>query len=171
MSSNQGQRQSKCETCKLKQVYQNLEFLVQHERKRYCCQTFFMVEFSNALFSKRVVYSDFISKKGQQKVTRSSHRRCSVKKSVLENFTNFTGKHMCWILFLVKLPVFRPAALLKRDSKKVFSREICKIFKNSYFEGHLQTTASRLQITAVQIVSDKVESQLDLQGVFPFWLF
>ena len=47
-----------------------------------------MVEFSNALFSKRVAYSDFISKKGQQKVTKSSHRRCSVKKSVLENFTN-----------------------------------------------------------------------------------
>ena len=30
---------------------------------------------------------------------RSSHRRCSVKKGVLKNFANFTGKHLCWSLF------------------------------------------------------------------------
>ena len=29
---------------------------------------------------------------------RSSHRRCSVKKDVLENFANLTGKHLCWRL-------------------------------------------------------------------------
>ena len=34
---------------------------------------------------------------------RSSHRSCSVKKSVLKKFANFTGN-------------FRPATLLKRDS-------------------------------------------------------
>ena len=27
-------------------------------------------------------------------MTRSSHRRCSVRKSVLRNFTKFTGKHL-----------------------------------------------------------------------------
>ena len=30
---------------------------------------------------------------------RSSHRRCSVKKGVLKNFANFTGKHLCWSFF------------------------------------------------------------------------
>ena len=44
---------------------------------------------------------------------RSSDRRCSVKKGVLKNFTNFTGKHLCWSQFLTTLQVFRPAALLK----------------------------------------------------------
>ena len=34
---------------------------------------------------------------------RSSHRRCSVKKGVLKKFANFTGKHLCWSLFLIKL--------------------------------------------------------------------
>ena len=34
---------------------------------------------------------------------RSSHRRCSVKKGVLKKFGNFTGKHLCWSLFLIKL--------------------------------------------------------------------
>ena len=32
---------------------------------------------------------------------RSSHRRCSIKKGVLKNFANFTGKHLCWSLFLI----------------------------------------------------------------------
>ena len=29
----------------------------------------------------------------------SSHRRCFVKKVVLKNFANFTGKHLRWSLF------------------------------------------------------------------------
>ena len=45
---------------------------------------------------------------------RSSHQRCSVKKGVLKTFANFTGKHLCWSLFLITLLVFRPATLLKR---------------------------------------------------------
>ena len=34
---------------------------------------------------------------------RRSHRRCSVKKGVLRNFANFTGKHMCQRLFFNKV--------------------------------------------------------------------
>ena len=45
---------------------------------------------------------------------RSSHRRCSVKKGVLKNFANFTGKHLCWSPFWILLQVFRPATLLKK---------------------------------------------------------
>ena len=36
------------------------------------------------------------------------------KKSVLKNFANFVGKHLCWSLFLRKLHTFRPATLLER---------------------------------------------------------
>ena len=49
---------------------------------------------------------------------------------------NFTGKHLCWSLFLIKLHTLRSATLLKRDSKK--------IFKNAYFEEHLRTNASNI---------------------------
>ena len=31
-----------------------------------------------------------------KKIVRSSHRRCSVKKGVLKNFTKFTVKHLCF---------------------------------------------------------------------------
>ena len=40
----------------------------------------------------------------------------SCKKGVLKNLANFTGKRLCWSLFLIKLQVFRSANLLKRDS-------------------------------------------------------
>ena len=33
---------------------------------------------------------------------RSSHWSCSVEKVVLRNFANFTGKHLCWSLFLIE---------------------------------------------------------------------
>ena len=36
-------------------------------------------------------------------VKKSSHWKCSVKKAVLKNFAVFTGKHLCWNLFLIKL--------------------------------------------------------------------
>ena len=42
-----------------------------------------------------------------QKV-RSCHWRCSgEKKVVLKTFANFTGKHLCWSLFLITLQAFR----------------------------------------------------------------
>ena len=36
-------------------------------------------------------------------IFRSSHRRCSVKKGVLRNFSKFTGKHLCQSLFCNKV--------------------------------------------------------------------
>ena len=45
-------------------------------------------------------------------IIRSNHRRCSVKNGVLKYFANFTGKNLCWSLFLLKL-------------KATFKRKIC----------------------------------------------
>ena len=46
-----------------------------------------------------------------------------------------------------KLQTFRSGTLLKRDFiKKVFSCEYCEIFKNTYFEEHLQTTTCAILI-------------------------
>ena len=47
---------------------------------------------------------------------RSSHSQMSFKIDVLKNFAIFTGKHMCWILFLTKFQACKSANLLKRDS-------------------------------------------------------
>ena len=50
-------------------------------------------------------------------ILKSNQRRYSVEKGVLKNFT---GKYLCWSLFLIKLQPLR------------LSTEICKIFKNTY---------------------------------------
>ena len=47
---------------------------------------------------------------------RSSHRTCSLRKSVLRNFAKFTRKHLCQSLLFNKVAGLRPATLLKRDS-------------------------------------------------------
>ena len=41
------------------------------------------------------------------------------KIAVLKNFANFTGKHLCWSLFLHKVAGLRPATLLKKRLHKV----------------------------------------------------
>ena len=38
------------------------------------------------------------------------------KKGVFKNVSNFIGKHLCWIFFLIKLQAFRPATLWRRGS-------------------------------------------------------
>ena len=63
------------------------------------------------------------------------------KKGVLKTFANFTENHLCWSLFLIKLQDLRTVTLLKRDSNTGVSYEICELFKNTYFEKHLRTTA------------------------------
>ena len=60
-------------------------------------------------------------------ILKSNHWSCSVEKGVLKKFT---GKHFCWSLFLIMLQVSGPAT-------QVFSIEICKIFKNTYFQKQL----------------------------------
>ena len=39
-----------------------------------------------------------------------------LQNSALKNFASFTGKHMCWSLFLIKVQTWRHANLLKRNS-------------------------------------------------------
>ena len=59
---------------------------------------------------------------------RSSHRRCSMEKDVLRNFTKFTEKNLCQSL------TFRPATFLRKKTvAQVFSCEFCKISKGIFF--------------------------------------
>ena len=63
------------------------------------------------------------------------------EKGAHKNFPDFTGKHMCWSLFLVKLQVFPGMQICqKRDSNTGFFVK----FINTYFEEHLRATASKL---------------------------
>ena len=85
---------------------------------------------------------------------RSSHRRYSVRKVVLRNFTKFTGKHLCQSLFFNKVAGLRPATLLKRrlwpeacnfiekkDWHSFFPMNFVKFLRTLFF---LQSTPERL---------------------------
>ena len=60
---------------------------------------------------------------------RSSRSQMFFKIGVLKNFTNFTLKHLCWILFWIKLPAIRPATLLKRLQHRCFPVKFAKILR------------------------------------------
>ena len=51
------------------------------------------------------------------------------KIDVPKNFAIFTGRHLCWSLFLIKLQAF----IKKRLRHRCFPLNIAKIFKNSFF--------------------------------------
>ena len=58
------------------------------------------------------------------------------KKAIFKNFAIFTGKHLCWSLFLINF-------IKKRlQLTQVFSWEYCKNFKNTYYKEHLQIRES-----------------------------
>ena len=61
---------------------------------------------------------------------RGRHRRCSVKKGAPKKFPNFTGKYLCWSLFLIK---HSGQKLHEKETPTLaFSCKICEIFKNIY---------------------------------------
>ena len=78
-------------------------------------------------------------KKLSEKRCRSSRVQMFFKLGVLADFAIFTGKHLCWSLFLIKLQGLRPATLLKRDcSKGVFLWILAKFLRTTFFIEHLR---------------------------------
>ena len=73
------------------------------------------------------------------------------KKDALKDFANFTEKHLCWSLFLIKLHAWRPEVLLERNSniakfsrapvpKKIFERLLLYIWNRNHKQCNLHTS-------------------------------
>ena len=74
---------------------------------------------------------------------RSSRSQMFFKIVFLKNFANFTGKHICWSLFLIKLQAFRSSAVLKRDSNTgIILWNLRNLFKNTFFTEHVLTVTA-----------------------------
>ena len=65
--------------------------------------------------------------------SRSSSRRCSVRKDVLRNLAKFTGKHLCQSLYFNKVTGLRQFS---------GTGEFGQISKNTFFTEHVWATAS-----------------------------
>ena len=72
------------------------------------------------------------------------------KKDILKNFVNFMEKHLCCNHLLTKLHFWGFETLLKKIQRQIVSSEICKSFKNNYFEEHLWENVSKLFKKRVQ---------------------
>ena len=65
------------------------------------------------LFNKSM--TSIMNIESRERNYRSCHSQIFFKIGVYKNFESFTGKHLCWSLFLIKLQTWRPATLLRRD--------------------------------------------------------
>ena len=92
--------------------------------KKYCQSIFKMSDVRSSQSMKVLV------------VYRSSHQRCSVRKGVLRNFTEFTGKQTCNFI-------------KKETLAQVFSCEFCEISENTFFTEPLCTTASLMSLSKI----------------------
>ena len=71
------------------------------------------------------------------------HRTCSIRKSVLRNLANFTGKHLCWSLFLT---MFRP----KGSNTGCFFVKFEKFFRKRI----LRNICERLLLSRFQFIKN-----------------
>ena len=83
------------------------------------------VKFFRTIFSENISARLF---RNQFLQGRSSRSQMFFKIVALKNFANFTVKHLCWSLVLMKLQTLRSAALLKRDCNTG-----AFLWKNTYF--------------------------------------
>ena len=73
----------------------------------------------------------------QEKISyKSSRLQMLFKIVVLKYFANFTGKQLCWSLFLMKLPQVCNFSK-KRSQHRCFPVKFTKTFKTTFFTEHL----------------------------------
>ena len=66
-------------------------------------------------------------------IFRSSHWRCSIKKTILEHFVIFTRKHLCRGLFFNKVSGHQTCNFIKRRLQHIFFCKCREIYRKTYF--------------------------------------
>ena len=61
------------------------------------------------------------------------------KMGILKNLANFTGKHLCWSLFLIKLQAFQACNFIKkRLQHRCFPMKFAKFIRTPFLKEHLR---------------------------------
>ena len=66
------------------------------------------------------------------KKSKSSRSQIIFEINSFKNFAKFTGKHLFWGLFLIKLQAFRPATFLKRTPTQVFPVDFVNFLRTAF---------------------------------------
>ena len=113
----------------------------------------FLINSNACIFVKKVLRGFYLP---SRKLVARSSRRCSVTMNFLKNSKNSQENICTGVSFLGKVTNWRPATLYTKESpEQMFSCEVCKVFKNNYFEekmllyrsncrGHLKHSIKKL---------------------------
>ena len=110
---------------------------------------------------------------------RSSHRRCSIKKDVLENFAKFKGKHLCQSPFFNKV-AGRPATLFKKGHwHRCLPVNFAKFLRTFFLQNTSGGLLMFLSISLIYfssfdiILFSKIKRYFKSQTVLPYmiWIF
>ena len=104
--NNRNRRRRSKISSKFTKKHQNDVFIINFEHISHLVLVFLLLTLSRQM-PAGVSAAEFPA------IGRSSHWRSSVKKRCSKNFT---GKHLCWSIFLIKLHVWSTATLLNRES-------------------------------------------------------
>ena len=93
-------------------------------------------------------------------MNRNSHQRCSVRKGILRNLANFTGKQQCQSLFFNKFASLRPAtSLKKRLWHRFFPVNFSRILRTPFLQN---TSGRRLLNEARRVKLSQTKKFIDI---------
>ena len=105
-----------------------------------------------ASYFRPVNIAKFLRTAFLKNTSRSNRLHVFFKIGVLKSFTNFTGKHLCWILLLKKLAGWRPATLFKKILQhRYFPVKFEKFLRSPFFTEHLRWLLLHLRYFATFI--------------------
>ena len=84
------------------------------------------------------------------------------QEAVLKTFAIFTGKHLCWNLFLIKMQAFRGPALLKRDSNTGFFGNIEKCLRTPILKNNCERLPLRVSVELFPLWTNNIGSEEDV---------
>ena len=88
---------------------------------------------------------------------------------IFKSFANFTGKHLCWSLFLIELQTFKPGTLLKGNPTQVFSCNIWEILKTPFWTSVNDCFCVLITVCVFCVFTASVYFYNSLQ--YPFFIF
>ena len=88
---------------------------------------------------------------------------------IFKSFANFTGKHLCWSLFLIELQTFKPGTLLKGNPTQVFSCNIWEILKTPFWTSVNDRFCVLITVCVFCVFTASVYFYNSLQ--YPFFIF
>ena len=91
--------------------------------------------FTSAFMQTNKFSETFISR------SRSSHRRCSIEKSVIKSLAKYTGKHLCQVSFskwlqAINFQGYACDFIKKETLGQMFSCKFCKIFITPFLQNN-----------------------------------